>query len=71
MPEPNYATEKERAERFEGLRREIQKGLDSSERGDVLRFSSREELMAHIKAEGRKILEQRKSPEYRLSDTNL
>jgi len=47
--------------RLENLRKEIQKGDDSLERGDFLRFSSGEELANHIEAEGRKILADRKS----------
>ncbi len=46
--------------RLENLRKEIQKGLDSSERGDVLTFSSGAEIAAHIAVEGRKILADRK-----------
>ena len=47
--------------RLEELRREIQKGIDSSERGDVLTFSSSEELAKHIEAQGRKIPADRKA----------
>ena len=42
------------------LRREIQKGADSLERGEGKVFHSGEELAAHIEAEGRKILADRK-----------
>lgn len=40
-----------RQARLEDLRQEIQKGLDQSERGEVLSFDSTSEILAHIKAE--------------------
>src|SRR5689334_10740110 len=46
--------------RLEELRREIQKGADSLERGEAREFHSGEELAAHIEAEGRKLLADRK-----------
>ena len=45
--------------RLEELRREIQKGTDSLERGEARIFQSGEELAAHIEVEGRKILAER------------
>jgi len=71
MQIPDIPVKQELAERLKELRREIQKGIDSSERGDTLVFSSSKELMAHIETEGRRILADRKSPEYRPSDTSL
>src|SRR5437868_7858910 len=46
--------------RLEELRREIQKGTESLERGEARVFHSGEELAAHIEAEGRKLLADRK-----------
>ncbi len=46
--------------RLEELRREIQSGTDSLERGDARVFHSGEELAAHIEAEGRKLLADRR-----------
>ena len=38
------------------LRQEIQKGLDQLERGEFKTFSSTDEIIEHVKAEGRKRL---------------
>lgn len=46
--------------RLEELRREIRKGTESLERGEAKVFHSSEELAAHIEAEGRKLLADRK-----------
>ena len=48
--------------RLHELRREIQKGVDSLERGDAKVFHSGEELAAHIEAQGRKLLAEKKPP---------
>lgn len=46
--------------RLEELRREIHKGVASLEEGQAKVFHSGEELAAHIEAEGRKLLAERK-----------
>lgn len=38
--------------RLDDLRQEIQKGLDQSERGEVLAFDSTQEILDHIRKEG-------------------
>lgn len=45
-----------RQSRLDDLRQEIQKGLDQSERGEVLGFDSTSEILSHIKAEAAKRL---------------
>lgn len=46
--------------RLEELRREIDKGDASLERGEAREFHTGEELAAHIEAEGRKLLATRR-----------
>ncbi len=45
-----------RRRRIEELRKDIKKGLDQSDKGEVLSFTSTAEIMAHIKKEGAKRL---------------